>query len=109
MRDPALVDYLREQQLPLDVSPTSNLCTRSVSSLEEHPLPYMLDAGLLVTLNSDDPPMFGTTLTDEYLVAAELLGLDESGVVDLARAAVDASFAPADVRAGLHRELDGVG
>lgn len=72
VRDAALVDYLREQQLPLDVSPTSNLCTRSVPSLVEHPLPRMLDTGLLVTLNSDDPPMFGTDLTGEYRTAAQI-------------------------------------
>ncbi|MCI2422070.1 hypothetical protein MOQ72_32025 [Saccharopolyspora sp. K220] len=72
MSDLALVDYLREHQLPVDVSPTSNLCTRSVPGLEEHPLPRMLELGLLVTLNSDDPPMFGTDLTGEYRTAGRM-------------------------------------
>jgi aminodeoxyfutalosine deaminase len=56
-------------------------------------------------VNSDDPPMFGTTLNREYEIAAHLLGLDEQGVRDLALAAVDASFAPADVAERLRREI----
>ena len=64
--DPALVARLRESQIPLEACPTSNACTRQVPGLKAHPLPRMLEEGLFVTLNSDDPPMFGTTLTDEY-------------------------------------------
>src|SRR6478752_8125732 len=70
MGDPALVARLRESQIPLEVCPTSNACTRQVPGLAAHPLPRMLEEGLFVTLNSDDPPMFGTTLTDEYRRAA---------------------------------------
>jgi aminodeoxyfutalosine deaminase len=58
-----------------------------------------------VTINSDDPPMFGTTLNREYEIAADLLGLDESGVVDLALAGVDASFAPDDVKSRVRAEI----
>jgi aminodeoxyfutalosine deaminase len=92
MDDPRLVDYLRERQLPVDVSPTSNVRTRQVPSLGEHPLPRMLDAGLYVTLNSDDPPMFGTSLSNEYLVAATVLGLSAADLAGLADNAVRASF-----------------
>ena len=63
------------------------------------------DAGVTVTVNSDDPPMFGTTLNREYAIAADLLGLDEAGVADLARTAVRASFAP-DGRAGAGARRD---
>ena len=91
MDDPRLVAYLRERRLPVDVSPTSSVCTRCVPSLSAHPLPAMLDAGLLVTINSDDPPMFGTTLTNEYLVAAGL-GLGAADLARLAANAVRASF-----------------
>jgi adenosine deaminase len=91
-RDPRLLEHLCQQQIPLEVCPTSNVCTRSVSSLAEHPLPALVAAGVTVTINSDDPPMFSTTLNGEYAVAAELLGLDESGIAELARAAVRASF-----------------
>ena len=69
----------RRPGIVLEVCPTSNVCTRSVPSLEEHPLPSLVAAGVTVTINSDDPPMFGTTLNQEYEVAASLLGLDARG------------------------------
>lgn len=105
-QDSDLMALLAERGIVLEVCPTSNVCTRSVPSLEEHPLATLVEAGVPVTINSDDPPMFGTTLTREYAVAADLLGLDRSGVVDLARAAVDASFAPDAVKTSIRAELD---
>lgn len=103
--DPALLAHLAEHRIPLEVCPSSNVATRAVASLAEHPLPTFVEAGVVVTINSDDPPMFGTTLNREYEIAADLLGLDESGLVDLALAGVDASFAPADVKARLRAEI----
>ncbi|MGK5497647.1 adenosine deaminase [Streptomyces sp. URMC 125] len=100
-RDPRLLEYLAEHRIPLEVCPTSNLATRAVASLEEHPVREMAEAGALVTVNSDDPPMFGTDLCTEYGIAARLLGLDAAGVAELARNAVHASFAPDDVRRSL--------
>jgi aminodeoxyfutalosine deaminase len=105
MADPRLVDYLRERQLPDDVSPTSNVRTRQVASLGEHPLPRMLDAGLYVTLNSDDPPMFGTSLSNEYLVAATVLGLSAADLAGLADNAVRASFLDEGTKAALSVEI----
>lgn len=97
LEDPALVEHLRAERVPLEVCPTSNLRTGVVASLEEHPLPRLLEEGLVVTLNSDDPPMFGTTLREEYLVAGTVLGLSPAELADLARAGVRASFlAPED-------------
>lgn len=106
VRDPELVAYLAEHRIPLEVCPTSNVRTRAVGSLAEHPLPAMVEAGLLVTVNSDDPPMFGTSLNKEYAVAARLLGLDAHGVADLARNAVTASFLPAPEQAKILAEID---
>jgi len=106
MQDPALVDYLAEHRIPLEVSPTSNIATQAVPSYAEHPLPAMVDAGLVVTINSDDPPMFGTDLTNEYVVASELLGLDEQGAAELARTAVRVSFAEDAVKESLLAEID---
>lgn len=63
-------------------------------SLAAHPLRRMLDEGLVVTLNSDDPPMFGTTLRDEYLAAVTAIGLSPAELADVARAGVRASFLP---------------
>jgi adenosine deaminase len=105
-RDPELLDYLAEHRIPLEVCPTSNVRTRSVPSLEQHPLPALVAAGVPVTINSDDPPMFATTLNREYELAAGLLGLDESGITDLARAAVRASFLDAEGQEALLGEID---
>ena len=91
-QDETLMAYLRDHDIPLEICPTSNVCTRAVSSLAEHPLPALVAAGVPVTINSDDPPMFSTTLNAEYAVAADLLGLDASGVAELARQAVRYSF-----------------
>ncbi|MEI8411791.1 MULTISPECIES: adenosine deaminase [unclassified Kribbella] len=106
MQDPALVDYLGEHRIPLEVSPTSNIATRAVASYDVHPLRAMVEAGLVVTINSDDPPMFGTDLTNEYAVAAELLELDEAGVGELAKTAVQVSFAEDSVKTALVAEID---
>jgi aminodeoxyfutalosine deaminase len=106
VNDPELLDYLRENLIALEVCPTSNVATRAVPSLAEHPLPRLAEAGVLVTVNSDDPPMFSTTLNNEYAIAAELLGLDRSGLAELAKAAVTASFAPDPVKRQLHKEID---
>ncbi|WP_323742647.1 adenosine deaminase [Nocardioides islandensis] len=106
--DPELLTYLAEHGIALEVCPSSNVATRAVASLEQHPLGAFVDAGVTVTINSDDPPMFGTTLNQEYAVAADLLGLDEAGLAHLARAAVRASFAPDDVKERLLGEIDEV-
>ncbi|PYC84364.1 adenosine deaminase [Streptomyces tateyamensis] len=105
-KDPALMDYLGEHRIPLEVCPTSNLATRVVERLEEHPIKQFVDAGLLVTVNSDDPPMFGTSLNTEYAVAAQLLGLDRAGVAGLAKNAVEASFLDQAGKRRLTAEID---
>jgi len=104
--DPTLLEHLAGTGIPLEVCPSSNVATRAVASLAEHPLRAFVDAGVTVTINSDDPPMFGTTLNQEYAVAADLLDLDEAGLAELARAAVRASYAPADVSARVLAEID---
>ncbi|MDF8265988.1 adenosine deaminase [Luteipulveratus flavus] len=103
MEDPRVVALLRERAVHLEVCPTSNVRTRVVDTLEEHPLPAMLAAGLEVSISSDDPPMFGTTLTEELLVAARLVGANE--VPTLLGNAIDASFAPNDVKRRYRSEL----
>jgi aminodeoxyfutalosine deaminase len=90
----------------LEISPTSNVRTKAIASLDEHPLARIVEAGVPVSINSDDPPMFGTTLADEYAVAARLLELDAGGVARLAKAAVEQSFMPATNKTALLTEID---
>ncbi|MGW0545666.1 adenosine deaminase [Streptomyces altiplanensis] len=106
VKDPRLLAHLAEHRIPLEVCPTSNIATRAVATLDEHPLKEMVDAGVLVTINSDDPPMFGTDLNSEYGVAARLLGLDEHGVAGLAKNAVEASFLDPAGKARIAAEID---
>ncbi|HEY9293814.1 MAG TPA: adenosine deaminase, partial [Microlunatus sp.] len=105
-QDQRLLARLAETGICLEVCPTSNVSTGAVPELADHPLPRMVEAGVTVTINSDDPPMFGTTLNREYEIAAGLLGLDHDGVAELARTAVRQSFAPADTRRRLLAEID---
>jgi aminodeoxyfutalosine deaminase len=104
--DPKLLTYLAKTGVPLEVCPSSNIATRAVASLGEHPIVAFRDAGVTITINSDDPSMFGTTLNREYEIAADLLGLDAGGVTDLVRASVRASFAPDDVKWSILSEID---
>jgi aminodeoxyfutalosine deaminase len=105
-QDPELLAYLAERQIGMEICPTSNVRTRAVASLDEHPLPRLVEAGLLVTINSDDPPMFGTTLDDEYAVAARLLGAGPGELAALARNAVTASFLDAAGKQRINDEID---
>jgi aminodeoxyfutalosine deaminase len=104
-QDPGLLAHLADAGIPLEVCPSSNIATRAVASLDEHPIRAFRDAGVVVTVNSDDPPMFGTTLNQEYEIAAHLLDLDEAGVRDLAIAAVDAAFLDEPAKAALREEI----
>ena len=79
-RDPKLIDHLREKRICLEVCPISNWLTSSVPSLEAHPLPRLLRAGVPVSLNTDDPTVFGTSLPREIDVAKTRLGLSEAEV-----------------------------
>ena len=104
--DPALVEDVRERGIGLDVCPTSNLMTRAVPSLDVHPLPAMLDAGLLCTLASDDPSMFHSFLVDEYEVGRRVFGFDDRRLAELARNGVDAAFADEALVRALRRAVD---
>ncbi|MFD3870643.1 adenosine deaminase [Streptomyces sp. NPDC058623] len=105
-QDPELLAYLAEHRIALEVCPTSNIATRAVTDLDAHPVKEMVAAGVLVTINSDDPPMFGSDLNNEYAVAARLLDLDEAGLAQLAKNAVEASFLDPAGKAELSAEID---
>jgi aminodeoxyfutalosine deaminase len=106
VHDERLLEHLVEHGIALDVCPTSNVALRVVPELEEHPIRQLVAAGVTVTVNTDDPPMFATDLNAEYAIVARLLELDEAGVADLARAAVSASFASAETKSRLTAEID---
>jgi aminodeoxyfutalosine deaminase len=108
LEDPELVAELRRRRIPLEVCPTSNVCTGLVADLAAHPLPRLIEEGLVVTLNSDDPPMFGTSLRDEYITAARVLGIGPAGLRDLARNAARAAFLPQGEAQALLAEIDTV-
>jgi adenosine deaminase len=103
--DPALVERLAREQVPLEICPVSNVCTRVAESLEAHPFPALDAAGVLVTVNSDDPPLFNTTLTNEFHVLADVWGYDAEGIERIAANAVRASFLPATEKARMLGEF----
>jgi adenosine deaminase len=95
MEDPALVAHLAEHQIPLTTCPLSNVRLKAVPSLAAHPLPAMLDAGLVVTVNSDDPAYFGGYLDDNIAAVRAEFGLSDAQVATLATNSIKASFLPA--------------
>lgn len=92
IEDPSLMAYLKATQIPLEVCPGSNICLGVYPSLAEHPVQRLIAAGLCVTLNSDDPPMFNTTLTDEYLRCTAQFGWDKPVLRTLNLAAARAAL-----------------
>lgn len=106
LEDLEVTAEVRDLGIPLEVCLTSNVRTGVVASLEAHPLPALVDAGLVVTLNSDDPAMFASPLAGEYGAARGAFGFDDRRLADLARNGVRASFADDATKAALEREID---
>jgi len=92
--DPRLMGYLRERGIVIEMCPISNVRTGVVSSLESHPIKTFLDRGLKVTVNSDDPTMFGTDMNNEYLQLHRKLGFAIFELFKLSLNAVDSYFVP---------------
>jgi adenosine deaminase len=106
IEDPELLVRLADDEVTCDVCPTSNLKLSVVGHLDEHPLPVLLDAGVPVTLGSDDPLFFGSPVAGEYAVARRYWGLSDSELADIARTSARASGAPKRVKAGLLSAID---
>ncbi|MBN1193043.1 MAG: adenosine deaminase [Coriobacteriia bacterium] len=98
LEDPALVQRLARDRVPLTVCPLSNVRLHVVETMSEHPLRRLMDAGLVVTINSDDPAYFGGYLTDNYVEAAGALGLTRTDLAALAEASFGASFLDDDAK-----------
>lgn len=106
IEDPKLLAVLQERQIPLEVNPTSNVCLHVYRRLAEHPLPHLDRMGLLVTVNSDDPPLFNTSLNQEYQVIAQEFGYGHSELVRLARNAFVVCGVEPEVKKRLLVEFD---
>lgn len=104
--DPALVEHLRRTQVPLEMCPVSNLRTGAVARLDDHPVRAYFDAGLLVTVSTDDPAMFDTTLTGEYALLESALGFRRDELRRVAGNAARASWLPAGEKAALLARID---
>lgn len=104
--DPALMERLAREKMPLTVCPLSNLKLCVVDDMAKHNLARLLRAGLAVTVNSDDPAYFGGYMNDNYLAVASALELSRAEIVQLARNGIDASFLPAADKGCLTAELD---
>jgi adenosine deaminase len=101
-----LVEELRDRQIPLTVCPLSNIKLGVFKSMEEHNLKALLEAGLCITLNSDDPAYFGGYLNSNFRAAHQALGLDDSQLVQLAKNSIRASFAPQARKESLLNQID---
>jgi adenosine deaminase len=106
VEDDGLVERLRRDRVALDVSLTSNVMTRVVPTIEEHPLPRLLGAGLVVTLNADDPSMFHAPLSGEFALARRAFSMSDERLAGLVRNAIEASFADGGTKERLASELD---
>jgi adenosine deaminase len=105
IEDPALVQELAQRGITLECCPTSNVVLGVYRSYEEHPLPRLADAGVRITLGSDDPPYFGASIGGEYAIAQQKLGFDEERLKAITATAVDAAFCDEGVKTALAARL----
>jgi adenosine deaminase len=98
VEDPTLVDRLADEGVALEVCPASNVALGIFDSLADVPVRKLVDAGVRVALAADDPLLFGSRLTDQYVTAREVHGFSDQGLADLARSSVEASLAPDDIK-----------
>jgi adenosine deaminase len=106
IEDPHLVEYLVEHQIPLEVCPTSNLRTGVIAHWDQHPVGRLIDAGVMVTINTDDPAMFDASLAGEFENLVTYFGLDEPALKRLSLAVIEASWADEATRLRLTRDIE---
>jgi aminodeoxyfutalosine deaminase len=107
-KDPELIEELAERQVPIEICMTSNLRTGCCAELAQHPVRRYFDQGLMLTLNSDDPAMFRTSLVEEYALAQETFGFTNEHLRELARNSFEASFLPAEKKVEFLNSFDSV-
>ena len=106
VNDPELLDMLVERQIPLELNVTSNLRTGCCGAMEHHPVRHYFELGLMVTLNSDDPPMFGADLLDEYETVQREFDFTDEQMREFAANSVEASFLPPERKVKLLLEVE---
>ena len=106
IEDTAVTDELRRRGTVLEICPTSNVLLGVYPDLASHPFRRLRDAGCQVTLNSDDPPYFGTTLAGEYAIGARNFGLDSADLLEVTRTALRAAFIDDETRNRLMSKVD---
>jgi aminodeoxyfutalosine deaminase len=105
-KDPELIGELAERQVPIEICVTSNLRTGCCAELAQHPVRRYFDQGLMLTINSDDPAMFQTSLVAEYALVQEAFGFTDEHLRELARNSFEASFLPAEKKVEFLNLLD---
>jgi adenosine deaminase len=106
VEDPELIARLADSEITLDICPTSNLLLSVYPSFEEHPLPQLLAAGIRCSLNGDDPLLFGPVLLEEYEIARKSMDLDDAALATIARASIEGSGAPPELKASASQAID---
>ena len=107
--DPELLEVLATKQIPLELNVTSNIRTGCCADFDLHPIRDYFNSGLMVTINSDDPPMFGSNLWEEYILAHDRFGFTLEQMRELAANAVEASFLPPERKLALLRSVEQYG
>jgi adenosine deaminase len=105
VEDERLMEYLSEKKIPLEVCPLSNVRTGMVSSIESHPVRQFFERGLTVTINTDDPKMFGNSLAEEYRLLVDRLGFSKKEICTLILQGIHSSWLPEEEKQGLAGEF----
>ena len=106
MSDPELLEVMAQKQVPVEICITSNLRTGACTELQEHPVRKFFDNGLMVTLNTDDPAMFQTSLNKEYEIARQEFEFSDEQLRELARNSIEASFLPVEKKLKFLSQID---
>ena len=106
MEDPALIERLRSERVPLTICPLSNVKLRVFDSMKSHNLPQLLDAGLCVTINSDDPAYFGGYINENFHAIYDAFDLTQDDFRMLARNSFEAAFLSDEERRRIMKEID---
>jgi aminodeoxyfutalosine deaminase len=105
-RDPELMEVMAQKQVPVEICITSNLRTGACKDMQEHPVKKFFDEGLMVTLSTDDPAMFQTSLNKEFEIARQEFSFTEDHLRELARNSIEASFLPVEKKLRFMQQID---